>query len=338
MSVKLPLAPTATSFAPRDWRVEPQPRAPRAFANPDVFLPAWFALARSRRVRGSRPLEVSVGPTRVVLWRDGAGVARAFAPACPHLGANLGFGRVVGGELRCALHHWRFDGAGACAASPGTSPTSGRRAHTFPVIEKYGLTFVYPAADPAPPFPAMPDGDDERAFRAIVLPPARLRCHHHLATANGLDALHFDSLHDVEPLGEARYEIDEANAAVHLTLHGRYRGRLLRALTGGELHGRFSAIGPSVAWVTFLGRLRWHALFVTRPLADGGSESRAVLLVPRGRALGVLRSIGFLLSLGRQDGQMLNAFATFHPGFVDSDAPLAAYARLLDRWPGARAP
>jgi phenylpropionate dioxygenase-like ring-hydroxylating dioxygenase large terminal subunit len=324
-------------FAPNAWRLgapsrSGEPGRPRAFANPDVFLPAWFAVARARGVRGTRPLTVDVGPRRLVLWRDGDGRARAFAAACPHMGASLGFGRVAGGQLQCALHHWCFDGDGACTVSPGTVPTAGRRAHSYPVVEKYGLVFVYPGLGTPPPFPPMPDGDDDRRYHTVVLPRARLRCHHHLATGNGLDAVHFTALHDIEPLAEARYEVDEQAFAVHLTLQGRYRGRLLRTLTGGSLHGRFSAFGPSVAWVTFLGPHRWHALFLTSPLPDG-CESRAVLFIPRGGVLHTLRSVWFLLSLGRQDGQMLDALETFHPSFVDSDAPLAAYARLLESWP-----
>ena len=33
---------------------------------------------------------------------------------CPHLGADLSVGQIVDGRLRCAYHHWSFDGSGAC--------------------------------------------------------------------------------------------------------------------------------------------------------------------------------------------------------------------------------
>jgi nitrite reductase/ring-hydroxylating ferredoxin subunit len=304
-----------------------------AFANREVFLPSWFALARSRELRPGRLLSAQVGPRRLVLWRDATGTARAFDASCPHLGADLGRGCIVDGQLRCALHHWRFDTDGACTSSPGTHPPSGRRATSYPTVERHGLVFTYPSLRPAIPFPELPDGDDARNFHPLVLPAARLRAHHHLTTANGLDGLHFDSLHDVEPLAPARLEVDPAAWAVHLHLRGRHRSRLLRALTGGEMHGRFSAIGPSIAWVTLMHPLRWHALFVTRPLPDGGSESRSVLFVPRGAVLQTVRPILFLLSLLRQDGQMLDALEHFRPTFTAADAPLAAFGALLERWP-----
>lgn len=323
-------------FAARSWRLPaplPPTSAPRAFANDAALLPGWFALARSRQLRGDRMKEVTVGPRKLVLFRDPGGVARALDARCPHLGANLALGKIIDGQVRCALHHWCFDGGGTCTSSPGTMPLSARRARSYPVVEKYGLIFVYPGSAPAPAFPALPDGDDERRFHALVLPPARMRCHHHLATGNGLDALHFDHLHDIEPLAEGRLQVDEAACAVHLELEGRYRGRLLRTLTGGHVHGRFSAIGPSVAWVTLFQPLRWHALFVTRPTGANACESRAVLFLPRGQVLRTFRSALFLLSLGRQDGQMLSAFESFRPAFTDADTPLAIYAQLLERWP-----
>lgn len=303
------------------------------FANPQVFLPAWFALARTADLRRGRVKSAVAGPHRLALWRDAEGRAHAFAAACPHLGADLGFGKVVDGQLRCALHGWRFDGAGTCTSAHEEGRGCARRARAFPVTEKYGLIFVYPGRAPAPPFPPLPDGDEESRFRVWVLPRSRLGCHHHLATANGLDARHFDALHDIQPTAPPRHEVDAARGAVHLHLAGRYRGRIWRALTGGHLAGRFSAIGPSLAWVTLTGRVSWHALFATRPLPEGGCESRAVLFLPRGHGLRLARSVLFLLSLGRQDARMLTALRDFRPAFTAEDAPLVDYANILAHWP-----
>ncbi|HZN95992.1 MAG TPA: Rieske (2Fe-2S) protein, partial [Myxococcales bacterium] len=86
-------------FAPDHWRLESPAAAPRTsapvFANSDVFVPGWFALARSSALERGRVREVQIGPRRLVLWRDGDGQARAFDAACPHLGANLSLGCVV---------------------------------------------------------------------------------------------------------------------------------------------------------------------------------------------------------------------------------------------------
>jgi hypothetical protein len=208
---------------------------------------------------------------------------------------------------------------------------------TFPVTEEHGLVFTYPATSHAPlAFPAMPDGDDARNFRALVLPSSNVNAHHHLTTANGLDAVHFEALHDLDSLTPWHHTVDADTFSVHLHLHHRHRNRALHALCG-ELRARFSAYGPTVAWVTALEPVRMHALFCTRPEPGGGSSSRAVLFFPRGlgRTLTSMRVVTFLFSLLRQDEQMLDALRDFRPAYVETDAPLRDYDALLQRWPRA---
>ena len=108
---------------------------------------------------------------------------------------------------------------------------------------------------------------------------------------------------------------------------------LLRVLLG-PLRTRFSAHGPSIAWVTSFEPVRMHALFCTRPEGDGtSSSSRAVLFLPKRNPLRALRAVAFLFSLLRQDGKMLDALRSFRPAFVDRDAPLRDFAALLEQWP-----
>ncbi|HEY9064713.1 MAG TPA: Rieske 2Fe-2S domain-containing protein, partial [Burkholderiaceae bacterium] len=54
------------------------------------------------------PLPVQLLAEPLVLWRDAAGAAHAFADRCPHRGARLSLGCVRGGELECPYHGWRF--------------------------------------------------------------------------------------------------------------------------------------------------------------------------------------------------------------------------------------
>ena len=76
--------------------------------------------------------------TRVVAWRDADGKPVVQGAWCPHLGADLSVGQVVDGRLRCAYHHWSFDGAGACAHIPaGDKIPSAARIFTYPAGEKW---------------------------------------------------------------------------------------------------------------------------------------------------------------------------------------------------------
>lgn len=306
----------------------------RAFARNDVFTPAWLPMCTSKELKrgASKPRSIDIGAMKIVVWRGDDGAVHAMESRCPHMGADLGYGKIVGGELRCALHHWRFRGDdGACTHSSSTTPVR-RCATTFPVVEKHGVIFVYPARTPAIAFPELPDGDSVKDFRVVVLDEAKLKCHWHLPTANGLDPVHFEGLHGLQSLAPWHYEVDQANGAVHLHLHHQHKNPVLRVLLG-ELESRFSTHGPSIAWVTAKAPVKMHALFATRPDVDGeGCVSRAVLFLPRVKPIATLRVLAFVVRLLIEDNQMLNALHDFRHAFVDTDAPLRAHAKMVDGW------
>ena len=57
----------------------------------------WHPVALSHAV-GSQPQGASLLGEDLVLWRDAAGAAHAWADQCPHRGARLSLGRVAGGQ------------------------------------------------------------------------------------------------------------------------------------------------------------------------------------------------------------------------------------------------
>lgn len=77
----------------------------------------WYAVYRAESLKKD-PVRVRRLGRELVLWRDGAGTARAADARCPHRGADLGLGRVVGGELACPYHGFQWDGGGACTKMP----------------------------------------------------------------------------------------------------------------------------------------------------------------------------------------------------------------------------
>ena len=58
------------------------------------------------------------GTKRVVLTRV-SGEVQAFSNACPHAGAPLSGGRIVGGCVVCPRHSWKFRVSdGVCEENP----------------------------------------------------------------------------------------------------------------------------------------------------------------------------------------------------------------------------
>jgi phenylpropionate dioxygenase-like ring-hydroxylating dioxygenase large terminal subunit len=122
------------------------PSSERTSQEPVVIPECWYAIADGRSV-SQRPLTLERLGRRLVLWRDDSGAVACLPAACPHRGADLGLGRVRGGEIECPYHGFRFARSGACT----TMPCAGRdaripaslRARAVLVREAHGLIWLW---------------------------------------------------------------------------------------------------------------------------------------------------------------------------------------------------
>ena len=157
----------------------------------------WYVLATSAEL-GREPLERKVLDLPIVLFRDGAGRASALLDRCPHRNVPLSLGEVTEGQLQCAYHGWRFDGAGTCKHIPSLKSDVAARARNvpaFPVRELEGFVWVYPTAGAEPtsePYRfRLLDEPGYGVARHIVEAPGTL----HATIENALDVPHTQFLH-----------------------------------------------------------------------------------------------------------------------------------------------
>src|SRR6476660_2999287 len=68
--------------------------------------------------QGGAPIPVKVMGEELVLFRDEKGKLGLLGIHCPHRGADLSYGRVEDGGLRCIYHGWLFNAAGKCLDQP----------------------------------------------------------------------------------------------------------------------------------------------------------------------------------------------------------------------------
>lgn len=104
----------------------------------------WHPVALTEAV-AEIPLAATVLDRALVLWRDGAGVAHAWADQCPHRGSKLSLGKIVNGRLECGYHGWQFGPDGRCAlvpALPAFMPPVSHCARVYACCEAYGLLWV----------------------------------------------------------------------------------------------------------------------------------------------------------------------------------------------------
>lgn len=302
-----------------------------AFCNPAQTVRSWYVVMPSRKLKRGKAVGIDMLGRRLVLWRDRSGVAHAVDAACPHLGADLSLGKVVGDDLRCPFHHWRIGPGGRCVNAPCEKRTPNRATRAYPVIERHGLIWLFNGPSPAFELPTLPGEDNPRHYFRVLVKPLHLKCHPHLAIANGLDATHFDKLHGLTLTSEPVLEqLDDYR--MQISFAGRPRSRWVRWVTQtgrNDVGAVFTSFGGSIAWLTFTSPLRFHAVFTARPDADGETDTQTILYLPRGLGVKALRCAATLLCVLHADRPILNSIR-FRPGFVESDRALVAFARQVN--------
>lgn len=114
----------------------------------------WHPVALSDECREGEVSGVTLLGARWAISRiDGEVVA--VADRCPHRGAPLSAGCMVGDTFQCAYHGWRFDGAGRCTEIPALAPDVPLPPRAslqvpFAVAERYGIVWIAPEAPVAP--------------------------------------------------------------------------------------------------------------------------------------------------------------------------------------------
>lgn len=156
----------------------------------------WHPVALSESLAG-RPLPASLLGQDLALWRDGAGQAQAFVDRCPHRGARLSLGRVLGGQLECAYHGWRFAPSGHCVAVPALPtfvPPPTHCAKRFEACEAYGLVWVRMQAGGV----ALPvfEAEQDSGLRKLNCGPYDVATSAGRIVENFLDLAHFGFVHE----------------------------------------------------------------------------------------------------------------------------------------------
>jgi len=157
---------------------------------------SWYAAATSEEVRAAL-LARTLLEEALVLFRTEDGTARAMLDRCTHRFAPLSQGKLCADRVICPYHGMEYDSSGACTRIPGQDRIP-PQAHvkTFPVLERYGLVFVWMGdadrADPAllidiPQYEA-PDWGLSRGHTVFG-------CHWRLITDNLIDPAHTTFVH-----------------------------------------------------------------------------------------------------------------------------------------------
>ena len=158
----------------------------------------WQPAALSEELSSERPIvPVRLLGEELVLSRDAGGRLGLMERRCPHRGADLCFGRLEHGGLRCAFHGWLFDATGQCLEQPAEPSNSTAYRHlrhrSYPCEERNGVIFAYLGQGTPPGFPAFDcfQAPDEQTFAFKGL----WQCNWLQAVEVGIDPAHASYLH-----------------------------------------------------------------------------------------------------------------------------------------------
>lgn len=258
--------------SPKDGRtrfdnVATQPmKKHRVFTNPDVVSEGWVPVCPSRQIKMGKARSFKLGFQRIVLFRGESGNVAALDAFCPHMGADLGNGTVVGNQLRCYFHHWCFDKDGVLTKTPSAKkPELCQK--SWPCQEKYGFIWVYPATK-APYAVPSPLGLEGEPLSSWHIGRVTLYAHHHVAIVGGIDLQHFKTVHDIDVNFNLDSNYDQHKATWKLdglVAKNSWRGKLAHFLIGGRINYHAHVAGGSWFSITYGPDLRWK--FLNRPFS-----------------------------------------------------------------------
>ena len=295
----------------------------------------WYAVALGSEVEAERPFGTQFMDERVVIYRDSRGAPVVLGARCPHLGADLSVGDVIGDDVRCAYHHFRFGPDGGCTGIPSEGPIpSAARVASWPAAERFGLIWAW-HGDTEPLFepPEVPEYHEEqlemRARRTHVFEVAPW-----LSIGNTFDLMHLRHVHDLD--FDLEPEDIRYTGKYHIECEIPFRSKEM-----GNFEQRILTTGTNVVSFLTVTDETTVGLFTSTPVGDR-AQTFYTSGVPREAAADaatLARMLDEQEAFG--DGLLADDFRTltglrFQAGtLVEGDRALVQYMQWVETFPRA---
>jgi 3-ketosteroid 9alpha-monooxygenase subunit A len=232
----------------------------------------WFVVAFSDDIAVGQSRSMQYFGEKLVAFRGEDGQVHVLDAYCAHMGADLGSGgRVIGNDIECPFHAWRYCGTGECVAIPYAKKIPEKaRQRAWRTREVNGLVLVHhdPAARP-PDFeiPIISEyGTPEWLPWATKM--YRVKTHPREIVENLADRAHFPRVHATE-IEDFAFEVNGHTATQ------RVKGRAI--LPGGGVDNFSSTTtyhGPAYLLMRMSGIFDNYMLVAHTPISHGELDLR----------------------------------------------------------------
>lgn len=185
----------------------------------------WQPVALVEELPDERPVKaVRLLGENLVLFREENGTYGLLERTCPHRGADLSYGRLEDGGLRCTFHGWLFDANGKCLEQP-PEPIGSRyfqkvQQVSYPCEERNGIIWTYMGPGRPPAFPDLDcfvaPQEFTFAFKGFV------DCNWLQVLEVGIDPSHASFLHrffeDEDPSEQYGKQFRDETAGAHMPI------------------------------------------------------------------------------------------------------------------------
>lgn len=276
------------------WRLaEVAERASIAERNLDMpYAFGWYVACYSDELAVGQAMPLRYFDRDLVLWRGEDGRPRMLDGYCRHLGAHMGVGgRVNGNLLECPFHAWRYDESGVVHDIPYARavPPQLKKpcTHQWPVVEQNNFVWFW-----YHPFGELPKWEVQH-FPETGDPHWTPYERHEWNVwgslqnmiENGVDAAHFKYVHGTASFPDYQLSFDG---------HCRTaRVEAKMATPMGEVDGviSYGTTGPGQAWTRFSGISETLLCTAVTPVAKDHLHVRFAFTQPREQAEGPMAGL-----------------------------------------------
>lgn len=260
------------------------------FNNEQVIAKGWYIVCPSVEIAKKKVKSIDICGKKIVLFRTEKGTVKALDAYCPHLGTDLGIGKVEGDLIRCFFHHWGFDGDGNCQDIPCQSAIPEKaKLQAYATGEKYGFIWVYPESK-APE--SVADFEDLKGKEVITKAGKAFErdCHHHICMMNGIDAQHLKTVHQLNLEMLIEYQENNYGTCIDFILKGKFpdtnfKEKIARKFLGANYQYSMRYANGCMGLLTIMQNVRLfpplYMIYAYTPLVGGKTRIQPIYVTAK---------------------------------------------------------